>query len=183
LEQAVGYTRSRSGILVGLAAAVGAFGAAAMMSAVTAATARADDFTNLVTDIEADYSIGQTALTDASTDFSSAEFAPGLALLFDGVDNDSVVAPENFLIGIGELLTNESLDLTTPFNWSLPSDFSDAVSSAESYFSDGAGDFTQGATALAGGDYGDALMDYAYGLNAIVVDPLQEVLLGAAVSF
>jgi hypothetical protein len=33
---------------------------------------------------------------------------------------------------------------------------------------------TEGATALAGGDYGDALVDYTYGLNALV---------GAAVSF
>jgi len=47
-------TRSRSGILVGLAAAVGAVGAAAMMSAVAAPTAYADTFTDLVTDVDGD---------------------------------------------------------------------------------------------------------------------------------
>jgi hypothetical protein len=176
-------SQSRSGILVGLAAAVGAFGAAAMMSAVTAPTASADTYTDLVTDIEADYSIGQAALTDASTDFSSADFASGLASLFDGVDDDSVVAPENFLIGSGELLLNEPLDLTDTFSWGLPSDYSDAVTTAESFATESAGYFSEGATFLSGGDYGDALVEYAYGLNLLLVDPLQELLLGAAVSF
>jgi hypothetical protein len=179
----MGDSRSRSGILVGLAAAVGAFGAAAMMSAVTSPTASADTYTDLITDVEADYSSGQTALTDASTDFSSAAFAPGLAELFAGVDDDSVVAPENFLIGTGELASNESLDLTNTFSWGLPSDFSEALTNAGSYFSLSLTDFSEGATALAGGDYGAAFVDYAYGLNAILVYPVQELLLGAAVSF
>jgi hypothetical protein len=59
----------------------------------------------------------------------------------------------------------------------------DAVSNAESYFTLAAEYFNAGATALAGGDYGDALIDYSFGLNNVVVDPLQELLLGAAVSF
>jgi hypothetical protein len=175
--------RSRAATLIGVAAAAGAFGAAAMMSAATAPIARADDFTDLITGVEADYTAGQADFTTASTDFSSAEFAPGLAALFDGADDDAVVAPENFLIGSGDLLTNEPLDLTTTFSWSVPSDFSDAVTAAESFLSESAGDFSLGATALAGGDYGDALVDYAYGLNLLLVDPLQELLLGAAVSF
>jgi hypothetical protein len=57
------------------------------------------------------------------------------------------------------------------------------VSNAESYFTLAAEYFNAGATALAGGDYGDALIDYSFGLNNVVVDPLQELLLGAAVSF
>jgi hypothetical protein len=40
--------RSRTGVLVGLAAAAGAFGVAAMMSAATAPTARADAFTDMI---------------------------------------------------------------------------------------------------------------------------------------
>jgi hypothetical protein len=71
--------------LIGVAAAAGAFGAAAMMSAATAPTARADDFTDVINAVD--------------------------------------------------------------------------------------------------GDYGYALVDYSYRLNAVVVDPLQELLLGAAVSF
>jgi hypothetical protein len=175
--------RSRAATLIGVAAAAGAFGVAAMMSAATAPTARADDFTDVINAVDLDYSEGTAALGQASTDFSGGNFADGLALLFDGVDDDSVVAPENFLIGTGELLTNESVDVTTSYAWPLPSDFSDAVSAVEGYFTDASSLFTSGATALAGGDYGDALMDYAYGLNVLTVDPVQELLPGAAVSF
>jgi hypothetical protein len=41
--------------LVGVAAAAGAFGVAVMMSAATAPTARADDFTDVISEVDADY--------------------------------------------------------------------------------------------------------------------------------
>jgi hypothetical protein len=175
--------RSRARILVGLAAAAGAFGVAAMMSAATAPIARADDFTDVITAVDGDYAAGQAALTNASTDFSNAEFAFGLAALFNAADDDSVVAPENFLIGTFEVLTNEPVSVTSTFDWILPQDFSQAVSEVESFATSSAADFSQGATDLASADYGDALVEYAYGLNLLTVDPLQELLLGAAVSF
>jgi hypothetical protein len=88
------------------------------------------------------------------------------------------------LIGTVEVLTNQSLDLLTgSYNYPLRSDFSDAVSNVESYFTFAAQDFSAAATDLAGGDHIDALIQDIYGLDAIVVDPLQELLLGAAVSF
>jgi hypothetical protein len=175
--------RFRSGILVGLTAAAGAFGAAAVIAAGTAPTARADDFTDVINAVDLDYSEGTAALGQASTDFSGGNFADGLVFLFDGVDDDSVVAPENFLIGTGELLTNESVNVTTSYDWAVPADFSAALSTAEGYFTDAANEFTAGATALAGADYGGALADYAYGLNQLVIDPVQELLLGAATTF
>jgi hypothetical protein len=175
--------RFRSGILVGLAATAGAFGAAAVIAAVTAPTARADDFTDVINAVDLDYSEGTAALGQASTDFSGGNFADGLALLFDGVNDDSVVAPENFLIGTGELLTNESVNVTTSYDWEVPANFSDALSTAEGFYTDATSDFTSGATALAGGDYGDAFIDYTYGLNLITLDPVQELLLGAATTF
>jgi hypothetical protein len=179
----MGDTRSRYGVLIGLTAAAGAFGAAAMMSAATAPTARADDFTDVINAVDADYTIGAAAFTTADTDFSGGDFAPGLAALFDGVDDDSVVAPENFLIGTGDLLTNEAVDVTNTYDWVLPTDFSNAVSVAEGFVDDSAAYFSTAGTELTGGDYLDAFMEYAYALNAFAVDPLQELLLGAAVSF
>jgi len=47
--------RSRFGMLIGLAAAAGAFGVAVMMSAVTAPTARADDFSDVISAVDGDY--------------------------------------------------------------------------------------------------------------------------------
>jgi hypothetical protein len=46
----MGHKSSRA-VLVGLGAAVGAFGAAAMISAAIAPTARADDFTDIIDDV------------------------------------------------------------------------------------------------------------------------------------
>jgi hypothetical protein len=75
-------TTSRVRILVGLGAAAGAFGVAVMMSAVAAPTARADDFSDVVTNVDADYTDGASMLTAADTDFASNDFADGLASLF-----------------------------------------------------------------------------------------------------
>jgi hypothetical protein len=184
LEPSMDSNRSRFGMLIGLGAAAGAFGAAAMMAAATAPTARADEFTDVISAVEANYTAGAAALTTAGTDFSSAELAPGLASLINGLDDDSVLAPENFLIGTVEVLTNQPLDLLQgDYNYVVPSDFSIAVSNVETYFTFAAGEFSTAATALASGDYIDALIDDTNALDAIVVDPLQELLLGAAVSF
>ncbi len=80
--------RSRSGVLVGLAAAAGAFGAAAMMSAATAPTARADDFTDIVNAAEGELAFGQTAFTTAFTDFGSSDVTDGLQALVNGSYDD-----------------------------------------------------------------------------------------------
>ena len=54
LEPPMDSNGSRTGVLVGLAAAAGAFGVAAMMSAATAPTARADEFSDIVNGVEAE---------------------------------------------------------------------------------------------------------------------------------
>jgi len=69
--------RSRAAALTGVAAAAGAFGVAAMMSAASAPTARADDFTDVISGIDGDFTAGAGALTNAATDFSGGDFAPG----------------------------------------------------------------------------------------------------------
>jgi hypothetical protein len=61
----------RPGVLIGLAATVGTFGVAAMMSAATAPTARADDFSNIINAIDGDFTAGQADFTAAVSDFGS----------------------------------------------------------------------------------------------------------------
>src|ERR1700689_2795012 len=78
LESPMDSNRSRTGVLVGLAAAAGAFGVAAMISAATPPTARADDFTDIVNAVEAELAFGQAAFTTASTDFGSSDVTDGL---------------------------------------------------------------------------------------------------------
>jgi hypothetical protein len=160
-------TRSRTGILFGLTAAVGAFGAAAMMSAATAPTARADDFTDVINAIDGDYAVGQTEFGIADTDFSGGDVNDGLAALFSGVDDDFVAAPSNLYVGTVDLLANDpvagSLDVGVP----PESDFTTALALAETVFAVGQTDLTSAATDLSSGDYaGAAYLDS----NASIID-------------
>jgi hypothetical protein len=182
LELAMSDTRSRSGILVGLAAAVGAFGAAAMMSATTAPTARADDFGDVINAIDGDYAAGQADITTAFTDFSSNELAPGLLALVNGTDEEALSPSVNLLAGTIELLTNEPVNVAIPWEFVLPADFSDAVTTAEAFLT-GNGYFESAVTAFSLGEYGTAAYDDLVGLDVATIAPLQELLLGAAVSF
>ena len=175
--------RSRTGVLVGLAAAAGAFGAAAMMSAATAPTARADDFTDVINAVDGDYAAGQSEFTTAFTAFSSNELAPGLLALVNGTDDDALSPSANLLVGTIELLTNEPVDGAIPWDFVLPADFSDAVTTVESQFAAGEGLLAAASSALSFGEYGTAAYDDLAGADLLTVAPLEELLLGAAVSF
>jgi hypothetical protein len=154
--------RSRAATLVGLGAAVGAFGVAAMMSAATAPTARADDFTNIINAIDGDLTIGQTDFTAAFMDFSS-NVPEGLNGFFSGVDEDLWAAPTNLEVGTVEALLGEPISSSIGVDVGLPVDFSSAVTEAQTEISAGEAEFTAGATALASGDYATAVYDDALG--------------------
>jgi hypothetical protein len=176
--------RSRAATLIGVAAAAGAFGVAAMMSAATAPTARADDFTDVINSVDADYAAGQVDFTTAFTDFSSNDLALGLAALINGSNDDALSAPDNFLIGTVELLTNESVTGSIPWSFGVPADFSAALAETESILTTGETYLTTDAsTAISLGDYGTAAYEYLVGADYLTVAPLDELLLGAAASF
>jgi hypothetical protein len=176
-------SHARSRILVGLAATAGAFGAAAMMAAAAAPTARADAFTDIINAVNGDYAYGQTAFTDAFADFSSNDVAAGLAALFSGIDDDSLSVPNNLLVGAVEALTSEPITGSISVNFSVPASFADALTNAQSLFTLGGTFISDGAAEFGGGDYGGGLYTDLLGLDYLTVFPLQELLLGAAVSF
>jgi hypothetical protein len=174
--------KSRTGVFIGMAAA-GAFGAAAMMSAATAPTARADDFSDIIAAVEGDYTNGSTAFTTAETDFGSNELAPGLAAFFDGVDDESLSAPDNLLVGTVEALTNETITPSISWDYGVPTSFSDALSEEQLIVTSGEGFLADASTALSSGDYGSAAYYDLIGSQDLLVGPLQELLLGVAASF
>jgi hypothetical protein len=179
----VAKSRSRSGFVVGLAAAIGAFGAAAMVSTASAPAARADDFSDIISAVDGDFTAGQTAFTIANSEFGSSEPVAGLAAFFGGVNDDALSAPNNLLVGSVEALTNETVTGSEPFGFLAPSSFSDALAAAESIFTIGESYFTVGATDFAGGDYGAAALYDLFGSDYVSVLPLEDLILGAAVSF
>jgi hypothetical protein len=174
---------SRTSILVGFAAAAGAFSAAAMMSTATVATARADDFTDVINAVDGDYIAGQAAFATASADFGSNDFAAGVAQLLGGVDDDFVSAPDNLIVGTVEVLTGESVTPSSPFTFFVPASFADALSEAQTLFAFGDTELGVAATDFAGGDYGGAALYDLTALGLFTFVPVDYLLLGAAVAF
>lgn len=175
--------RSRSGILVGFAAAAGAFGAAAMMSATAAPTARADDTTLIIDAINGDFAAGQADFAHAFTDFGSGDFVSGLAYTFDGMDQDSVAAPDNLLLGTVQALEGDPITSSLFLGeLSAPDSFADASQEAQILFNEGQGLLSNAAIALAAGDYGAGTYEELVGSAYAYVLPVQELLLGAAVA-
>ena len=176
-------TRSRSGILVGVAAVAGAFGAAAMMSAATAPAARADDTTLIIDAINGDYAVGQADFTSAFTDFGSGDFVGGLAYTFDGIDQDSVAATDNLLLGGVEALEGDPITSTLYLGeLSAPDSFADAVEEAQILFNEGQGLLSNAAIDFAAGDYGAGTYSELVGSADSYILSVQELLLGAAVA-
>jgi hypothetical protein len=167
--------RSRGATLIGVAAAAGAFGVAAMVSAATAPTARADDFTDIITAIDGDLISGQTDFTAAFTDFSS-NVPEGLNAFYSGLDEDLWAAPTNLELGTVEALLGEPITGSLGVDVGLPVDFSSAVTEAPTEISAGEAEFTAGATALASGDYATAVEDDAVG-SLLVFDVSGQLLL------
>jgi hypothetical protein len=175
----VGNTPSRYGILVCMAAAVGAFGAATMMSAATAPTARADESTDILNAAEDLFAVGQNYMGIATTDFSAGELAPGFAAYFDGINDELLGAPDNLVVGTVDELTNEPFQAILDFPIPIPDSFANSLTVAQEFFTSGETSFTDAATALTGGDYGLAAYDELVGLNVTAIVPVEEIILGS----
>ncbi|MCV7260934.1 hypothetical protein [Mycobacterium shimoidei] len=90
---------------------MGVFSAAAMMSAVSAPTARADEFTDIINIVDGEFATGQSYFDLAATDFGSGDVPDGLAALFSGVDNDVFAVLDTVLVGTAAALTHEPIGL------------------------------------------------------------------------
>ena len=173
--------KSRTGMLVSLGAAAGAFGVAVMMSTATAPTAHADDFSDILTYVDADFADGYYGFTTAFSDFSSGDLGPGLAALFDGIDDDVLAAPNNLVIGTVEALTGEGIG--GPLVADLgEANFAGGLADAEIQFSYSLGTLGDAPVDLAAGDYGSATYDLLLGTEYAFVVPVEDLVIGAAAS-
>jgi hypothetical protein len=154
----MGQKRSRA-VLVGLIAAAGAFAAAAMISAAVAPTARADDFSDILADIQAEQAAAQADFSAASTDFASgtAGVPAGLTELFEGVDDDTFGVADDLHVGLLDSLYNVPVipAKTFEFSFATPANFTAAVTEAQTFNTLGNTDMTTQATDFSMGDYTD----------------------------
>jgi len=176
--------RSRTGVLVGLGAAAGAFVVAVMMSAATAPTARADAFSDIISSVEDDFAGGQPEFASAYADFGSGDPSEGLALFFSGLDDDLVGSADSVYLGTVEALLNEPTS-NGGFSFGIgpATDFTIGLANAQSSFSLGEGEFAQAATDLSSGDYGDAAVLEVAGSTYSLVFAPEFLLEGVAASF
>jgi hypothetical protein len=173
-------TRSRFGVLVGLSAAAGAFGVAAMMSTTTAPTARADDFTEVVNTIEGVVASTQADFTDASAAFGSNDVTDGLTYLLDGTNSYLVGVPDDLLVGAVDVVTNDPVQLPVDyFAITPPTDFSDALGDAQTDFTGGLTELSNGAEDIFSGDLGYGSYVETYGSIFAFVIPADDLLIGA----
>lgn len=171
-------TKLRAGMLGSLGAAVGAFGAAAMMSAATAPAAWADPVTDVLNAVETEFTHGQTAFTAAFTDFGSNDVSNGLAQFFNGVDDD-ILAPNMLLIGTADVIANQPIP-NTFFVIAPPADLTSASTEAQAIMTSGEMLFTNAATAFGSGDYANGVYDSVLA-SILTFDVPSEVLLIGAV--
>jgi hypothetical protein len=174
--------RSRAATLIGVVAAAGAFGVAGLMSAATAPTARADDFTDVINAVDEDFTFAQADFAQAFGDFDTGNVNVGLAEFISGVDNDFLAAPDNLYIGTVDLLTNEPVADSLEVGLFPESGFSSGLTDAEAAFAFGQTQLTDAATALSEGDYAGAA-DYDALSSFSDVVGVQELLEGVVASF
>jgi len=168
-------------LLIGLMATAGAFGVAAMMAAATAPSAHADDFTEILDDVQVLTAAGQSDFGGAATDFGSGlSGAPeGLVSLFAGLNNDELV-PDQLLYGSVEALLSDPITQIGPVTALSPElDLASGLADAESSFESGASYLEAIASALSGGDYLTAASDYIDGTYYAFQLPGELVLSGA----
>jgi hypothetical protein len=175
--------QARSRILVGLAATAGAFGAAAMMSAAAAPSAHADDFSDIISAVNGDFTEGNDAFASALSDFGSNDINQGLGQIVDGFDDYSLSPMYNLELGTVEALVGDTISGPAPWGLAVPTDFADGLSVAQSFFTAGESFFADAASSLASADYLNATSEEISGLEFVSIIPLEEVLLGALVSY
>jgi hypothetical protein len=135
------HKRSRA-VLVGLGAGAGAFAAAAMISAAVAPTARADAYSDILADIQAEQGYASTAFTNASADFASGSSgeAAGLTQLYIGLDDDLIGVADDLHVGLVDALHNTAVIPSSDFDFTFatPTSYASAVTEAQGYYTEGA---------------------------------------------
>ncbi|HEY9304022.1 MAG TPA: hypothetical protein VIO95_07010, partial [Mycobacterium sp.] len=142
--------------------AAAALGAAAIVSAASAPTARADDFSTILADIQATEGIAATAFANAATDFSTGNTAAGLTNLFIGLDDDTIGVPDELQVGLVDASTNSTLFPSNSFDFTFatPATFTASVTEAQTFWTLGNNLATTIGT-LPNNDFADAALDNA----------------------
>jgi hypothetical protein len=162
------HQRRRRGVAVGLGVAAGALLAAALGQLASPPSARADDFSDIVANVEASLGFASSDFSDGQTDFglgTAAGAAEGLAYDVAGLDNILISPVDDVLLGglqaaLG--LTPDAEANFPPVYAYVPTSLADLETYVEIYLSDASSSFSE-AQSLFG-------LDTAAGFSAGVSD-------------
>jgi hypothetical protein len=177
--------RDNTKFLAGFAA----FGAAAMMSA---ATARADAFSDIASDVQNDLTIGQEDFGSAFSYFSGGSAVDdyyGEVYLLTGETNEFLLPGDQVYTGTVEALTNKSITDLPPVNFglgefgdpnitTLPLNLATAATEAQTAITDGQVLLADAATFFGAGDYGAAAIYDAIGSYVLSDLPTDLLMIG-----
>jgi hypothetical protein len=160
---------TRAGLLIGLAAAAGAVGVAAMISTVGAPVAPADDFSDIISSVELDFANGLADVDVAYGDFAGADPSDGLAMFVNGLDDALVSPEEDLFIGSLDALTNQPIQMSLVFQEGSVADLTAASADVQSLISLAEGELSVVIPDLASGDVAGAAADSLGAADLLVV--------------
>jgi hypothetical protein len=169
----------RRGTLIALM--LGALVFAVLTATAAAPAARADDpFTDIVSAVQGDFTLGQEAFELANTDFGAGDITDGLTAFYNGLDEDLLSVPNNLLQGSLAALLGEPIDSSYTWDIPIPADYNDAVIVAPTLELIGFGDLSTAAADLAGGDIAGALDSTLTGFDYLTVIVPELFVVGSA---
>jgi hypothetical protein len=169
--------RSGGTIAIGVGTTIGGLAAAAALSAATAPAAHADDFTDILSDVQADLAAGQTELTAAETAFGGgiSGVPAGISDLAYVVYDDDYLPGWEVLVGTGAALQNISVPdyPTAPGGITFPEPytFADALTAEQTLFPAGETYLTDTVAALSAGHWEVAATDFVNAEWSFIQEP------------
>jgi hypothetical protein len=179
LRHPSGKSRHRA-IAAGLGTAAGTALAAALASLSSAPAAHADDFTDIVNNVESIISAGDADFTTGATDFADNMVPAGLYQDATGVDDILFAPTSNVITDAGFALTGEPIPdaigftLTTP----PPTDFAQGLADAQADITTGQDLFTTAETDFSSSDFAAGLEYAVAGLDYASINSLSDLFVG-----
>ena len=183
------HQRRRGVTAIGLGAAAGALLAAVMSQLATAPTARADDFSDIVANVEASIAAGQADITAGQADFAlgtSAGFADGLALDTAATDDFLVSPLDDILTGSVAAAVGETPGPGETYefpDFAVPTSLADFEAEVTGDFQAGLANFENAETVFALGtpdSFATGVIDIINSLDFYTVIAPEQAVLGLA---
>jgi hypothetical protein len=173
---------ARSSVSAAVSIGLGAL-AAALTPVAIAPPAHADDFTDVINAVDADFAAGQAEFALANGDFGSSDFPDGLANFLSGADDYLVGGPDNFLAGTAELISGQPVESSFVFGLDVPPDLATVYGTLTDYMSLVQADLGYAAMDFTTGNFADGVSNSLAALDYFFVLPPEELLLGAVAGF